>query len=568
MSLHILHFTTHYGIVNQPPIHKLIQRQGFQYSPLSYGEAANFYDLGTVYDALVIEGDRLALMDYLTLLKGFRLDEKIIPPFIVLSEQDDFELQALFFDLGAMGFMSYASFDAKRFNTYLYAIKRDQETLATLRQFDVAVIDDSRLSLAVLKDYFSRLSVHRVTFFQSSAEFIQTERSFDLIIVDLVMPEFSGEDLIHHVRSQQSNAIILLMSAYSDSPVITHCLKIGADDFIIKPLEFRLFTLRLQNAISNHLLTQINMTMTEKLYHMATRDHLTGAYNRSYFIEYLDQRLSELSRKCEDFSALLIDIDHFKMINDDFGHLKGDSVLQQTCEALNHQIRESDILCRWGGEEFVVLLPNTPVHNAAHVAEKLRSCLEAVNFGIGKPLTVSIGVTEYQETDCRESMFRRLDNSLYLAKLTGRNKVVVDEELQILRSGLPVNIEWGPFFRSGNGEVDKEHEHLISLSNEIIINCFREDNGTRVSSLFLQLLEDTKRHFENEELILERFEYEKLEEHKKIHEDLLIKTQALYHGLLEGRVSSVNLAKYLIQDVVVGHIVKSDFEFYDALRVC
>lgn len=567
MSLNIMHLTAAHANAKQPSIHKIIQRQGFRYKAASFNDALTLFPSSHPYDALIVEGDRSTLMDYLTLLKGLRLEEQFIPPFIVVSDQDDFELQALFFDLGAMGFMSYDNFNSQRFITYLYAIKKDQETLATLRGFKVAVVDDSRLSLAVLKDYFTKLQVTSIDLYQHSGDFINVALAYDLVIVDLVMPEFSGEDLIQHIRSKQHQAIILLMSAYSDSPVISHCLKIGADDFIIKPLDFRLFTLRLQNAISNHMLTQINMTMTEKLYQMATRDSLTGAFNRSYFIEYLDQRLSELNRKPEEFSALLIDIDHFKMVNDDFGHLKGDRVLAKLCEELSINIRESDILCRWGGEEFVVLLPNTGIVQAGIVAEKLRSAIEKTNFGLGRQVHISVGVTEFQSQDSRETLFRRLDNSLYLAKLTGRNKVVLDEELQIIRSGLPVSIEWGPFFRSGHSEVDKDHETLISLSNEIIVHCFRDNNEARIQGLFTELLNETQRHFENEEQILHHHRYEKLEEHKRIHADLLVKTKHLYEQLLEGQVSSVNLAKYIIQDVVVGHIIKSDFEFYDALRI-
>ncbi|SHJ85628.1 diguanylate cyclase (GGDEF) domain-containing protein [Malonomonas rubra DSM 5091] len=163
----------------------------------------------------------------------------------------------------------------------------------------------------------------------------------------------------------------------------------------------------------------------------ATTDNLTGLYNRRAAYERLNEELSKNRRFGKPLSCLMLDIDHFKRINDQYGHLVGDKVLKFFTDNLRLLAREYDILCRYGGEEFLVLLPETALEDAIKAAERYRQQMEKTPFVLGKQklhITVSIGVTEAHpvEHETRDSFIGRADKALYQAKQEGRNKVVID----------------------------------------------------------------------------------------------------------------------------------------------
>lgn len=157
---------------------------------------------------------------------------------------------------------------------------------------------------------------------------------------------------------------------------------------------------------------------------LARIDPLTGVFNRHHFNTLLDFNIEKHRRYGEEqtFSILLFDIDHFKQINDQFGHLVGDTILTQFTRLIQSKIRKSDFLARWGGEEFVLLSPDTDIGSSTILAEKLRSVIEGHKFeGIDRPLTCSVGLTSYKDGDSLNSLMDRADRALYEAKNNGRN---------------------------------------------------------------------------------------------------------------------------------------------------
>lgn len=166
----------------------------------------------------------------------------------------------------------------------------------------------------------------------------------------------------------------------------------------------------------------------ERYKHLSSRDPLTGAYNRYGF----EQRLSELlhSDEFHPLSLILLDVDHFKQFNDTYGHDVGDKVLQQLVSRLERHTRQQDVLCRWGGEEFLLLCPATTAHNAARLAEKLRSLIAEETTDVEAfeiSLTASFGVCQLVESESYVDAFTRADRALYSAKHQGRNRVVLAE---------------------------------------------------------------------------------------------------------------------------------------------
>ncbi len=164
----------------------------------------------------------------------------------------------------------------------------------------------------------------------------------------------------------------------------------------------------------------------EEFKKIAITDHLTKAYNRVYFDEQFQDALSQYKRYNNPYVIVLVDIDHFKLINDTYGHQEGDYVLINLVSILKKQLRTTDLLARWGGEEFVILMPNIGKDQGFLASNKLRKAIEEYKFSPKYNITASFGITDIQKTDTEKTIFKRVDDALYKAKTSGRNCVIVD----------------------------------------------------------------------------------------------------------------------------------------------
>lgn len=165
------------------------------------------------------------------------------------------------------------------------------------------------------------------------------------------------------------------------------------------------------------------IALENEWHRQATTDALTGAYNRQKFIDELATELDKFRRYNNTFTIIMIDIDHFKEINDTYGHDTGDKILKELSRLMNNSIRKTDMFARWGGEEFMILSPALPYENAIAFAEKLRGCVESFLFDDIDHLTVSIGITVPKHEDTFEEILKRVDKALYHSKNNGRNQV-------------------------------------------------------------------------------------------------------------------------------------------------
>lgn len=169
--------------------------------------------------------------------------------------------------------------------------------------------------------------------------------------------------------------------------------------------------------------------MEDELERQATRDHLTGAFNRRAFDAALRHAIEQAELDDEPFTLLLFDIDHFKQVNDRHGHDVGDAILKRLAERVANTLRTTDILCRWGGEEFTILLPDTRLKGANVFAERLRHQIQEARLN-GLAVTISTGIAQYRAGDSTDTLLARADAALYRAKKAGRNCIVVDSECQ------------------------------------------------------------------------------------------------------------------------------------------
>lgn len=250
----------------------------------------------------------------------------------------------------------------------------------------------------------------------------------DLIISDVMMPGMDGFAMAEQLqKSELTKSIpIVFVTAMSQTENLSHGLNLGAVDYITKPfraleLEARVRSaLRLKTAQDD--LRRANAELTD----LAMIDSLTELKNPRFVNEYLAQALPHSARYGEPLSILMIDLDHFKKVNDTHGHLVGNDVLKELANILRTQARQADAVCRYGGEEFLVISPNTSLSAASLLGERLRSTVSCYNFpGVPWTVTVSIGIATYEPKRDRDAnaLIARADSALYLAKNEGRNVV-------------------------------------------------------------------------------------------------------------------------------------------------
>ena len=158
---------------------------------------------------------------------------------------------------------------------------------------------------------------------------------------------------------------------------------------------------------------------------LATTDELTQTFNRTKFHEVIEKELERAKRYHHSLSIVMFDIDHFKKVNDTFGHAVGDYVLQTLAKIVKENLREMDYLVRWGGEEFILITPETDIERAGVLAERIRKVTESYKFDHGGTITVSFGVTEYKPDDTEDTFIKRADDAMYEAKKKGRNRIEV-----------------------------------------------------------------------------------------------------------------------------------------------
>lgn len=256
----------------------------------------------------------------------------------------------------------------------------------------------------------------------------------DLVLCDLVMPSVDGFKFLSLVRARPDlrDIPVILLTGKTDVETKIRGLELGASDYVTKPFDGGELLARIKVQLKIKALQDALKRSNEQLRELSMTDPLTGLFNRRYFMRSLATEFERTDRYSSQLSFIMLDIDHFKHINDTFGHQAGDDVLRTMGELLRRELRNTDLPCRYGGEEFCALLPETPVEGARELAQRLRWTVEATAFpaqGHEVRLTASIGVSTCPSAGVAsgEDLIRLADEALYEAKGAGRNRVVVRE---------------------------------------------------------------------------------------------------------------------------------------------
>ena len=301
----------------------------------------------------------------------------------------------------------------------------------------ILVVDDSRTQLERLVKVLERegFDVRSATTGNEAIVKVRTDPP-DLVLLDMILPDMDGLKVLLHVKKAPDDRFIpvIILSVKSDLGSKVEGLRLGADDFLAKPFEDLEIVARVNAMLRIKSLQDQLRTTQAKLEEQSVTDGLTGLKNRRFFDDRLGEEFRRAQRYADPVSLIMIDLDHFKQVNDRFGHQTGDAVLRESASLVRQSIRDTDIGARYGGEEFAVILPKTHLAGALAVAERIwrelgRKVYRTGPQPSGRPqelrVTASIGLAFYPSKDIAtsESLVKYADEALYQAKRSGRNTI-------------------------------------------------------------------------------------------------------------------------------------------------
>ncbi len=288
-------------------------------------------------------------------------------------------------------------------------------------EFNILIVEDDEKTFKTLRDVLAdtNYKVLRVTTAKEALN-LAKEVHFMAVITEIHIPGMEGIELIRRLQkiNARINIIVLTTSSFVDSAI--KALEAGAYAYLLKPLNIEEVKVVLKRTIEN---TCLLIQAGKKKYYqdMSILDGLTGVYNHRYFHDMLEWQVSHLRRFPQAFSLIMIDIDDFKKYNDSRGHLEGDKVLHNAAQLFVNCTRDGDLIFRYGGEEFTIILPQTRLEHARKVGERL---IQAARTKL--PVTISIGLATFPDhAQTKDDLINSADKALYQAKGLGKNKICI-----------------------------------------------------------------------------------------------------------------------------------------------
>ena len=288
----------------------------------------------------------------------------------------------------------------------------------------VLIIDDINLNISILTNILedSGFTVFSTT---NSLSVLEMTRKIkpDIILLDIMMPDLDGFEVCKLLKNDfyAKDILVIMVTAKKDGYDIKNALELGAFDYIKKPLDEIELIARIQSAL------RIKVEQ-DKLKDLAMKDSLTGLFSNYSFIELFEKELARQQRYNFNLSFVMIDIDYFKNVNDTYGHIAGNIILKELSNILVNSVRQGDIVSRYGGEEFCIVLPGADKDGAFQLCERIRQKIENFKFDIGSKTinaTVSMGIFVKDSKDkiATSEIIHKADKELYRAKSNGRNRV-------------------------------------------------------------------------------------------------------------------------------------------------
>ncbi len=298
----------------------------------------------------------------------------------------------------------------------------------------ILIVDDRPASYERVAAVLSKEHSVEIERDPSEALFRASEGNYELLIISLGLESFDALRLCSQLRSldRTRSVPVLAITEPDNSARMLRGLEIGVNDYLMRPIDKNELLARARSQVRKRRYTERLRDNVQISIEMAITDALTGLFNRRYMENHLGTLVEQASARGKPLALLALDIDHFKSINDTHGHDAGDDVLRDFALRIKRSIRGIDLACRCGGEEFIIVMPETDMAVAASVAERLRRRIATEPFAISEgthtiPVTLSIGIATLRERDDTPAgLLKRADQALYRAKRDGRNRVVPD----------------------------------------------------------------------------------------------------------------------------------------------
>jgi len=295
----------------------------------------------------------------------------------------------------------------------------------------VLVVDDNPDNVDLLTQYLSGLNYEVIPAYDGEEALLVAEQeTVDLILLDVMMPKVSGFEVCRRLKAQEGTDFIpvVLVTVRDDTRSKLEGFAAGADDYITKPFDIEELSARVKSLLRIKTLQDQLRDANSRLAEMSVTDGLTEIYNHRHFVDRLESEASRAQRYHRPLAVIMLDVDHFKKVNDKYGHLFGDYVLRRLAQIFTSHARAGDLVARYGGEEFAILVTETI--GAAALAERIRKTVEQSEFahdGHKSNIRISAGVCQASAgtVDNGNELLRTADEALYEAKQTGRNRVVV-----------------------------------------------------------------------------------------------------------------------------------------------
>jgi two-component system cell cycle response regulator len=298
----------------------------------------------------------------------------------------------------------------------------------------ILLVDDRRSSYERMAATLTSEHEVDVEIDAHEALFHAAEGNYDVLMVSLGLENFDALRLCSQIRSlERTRSLpVLVLAEPEDNARLLRGLEIGVNDYLVRPVDKNEMLARVRTQIRKKRYSERLRDNVQQSIEMAVTDGLTGLHNRRYMETHLGALVEQAAARGKPLSVLVLDIDYFKAINDGYGHDAGDEVLREFAVRVRKSIRGIDLACRYGGEEFVVVMPETDMAVAGMVAERLRKRIASEPFPLNQPgkaidVTISVGIAARAEADdTAATMLKRADQALYRAKRDGRNRVVAD----------------------------------------------------------------------------------------------------------------------------------------------
>lgn len=296
----------------------------------------------------------------------------------------------------------------------------------------IILLDDDVIQARNIKNYLSKLTDHIEII--TDPEEIDRQEGYipDLIIISCQLDHEDPLRIVVSTRSRDNlkNAVIMMLAEEENIPMVIKGVELGVNDYFTYPVDESELHARVKTQLRRKQYQNDLRRVLEQSFDLSTKDGLTGVFNRRYFDIHVEKMIEQAKEKNIPFCFVILDMDHFKVTNDTYGHQGGDEVLKIFTSYLKETFRVTDLIARYGGEEFTILLQDVGIEEGTKIAERTRYDIANLDFTLPShkdPVkqTISVGIAEYKLGETSSDLIKRVDKALYEAKATGRNKVVV-----------------------------------------------------------------------------------------------------------------------------------------------